>query len=153
MSKQSSLTANAKPNTASEHETVVSVSNPISLTELATSLEALSLEVDEGTTIVHRTQTSSPLRPQKRPHLVQVPNSRDMPFRCGWRSKWVLDYLFHQTMIHFQSIMQWRLLIELTLGAQGCTWVRMVTCWPSMVERVALGLALRKMLRWRSAGL
>ena len=62
MSKQSSLTANAKPNTASEDETVTSVSNPIGLTELATSLEALSLEVDEDTTIVHHTQTSSPLR-------------------------------------------------------------------------------------------
>ena len=74
MSKQSSLTANTKPNTASEDETVVSVSNPIGLTELATSLEVLSLEVDEGTTIVHRTQTSSPSRTRE---VTRSPNRKD----------------------------------------------------------------------------
>ena len=74
MSKQSSSTANAKPNPASEDETVTSVSNPIGLTELATSLEALSLEVDEGTTIVHRTQTSSPLRGRE---VTRSPNKKD----------------------------------------------------------------------------
>ena len=74
MSKQSRLTANAKPNTASADETVVSVSNPIGLTELATSLEALSLEVDEGTTIVHRTQTSSPSRTRE---VTRSPDRKD----------------------------------------------------------------------------
>ena len=62
MLKQSSSTANAKPNLASEDETVTPVSDPIGLTELATSLEALNLEADENTAIVHRTQTSSPVR-------------------------------------------------------------------------------------------
>ena len=61
MSKQSSSTANAKPNLASEDETVTPVSNPIGLTELATSLEALNLKADENTAIVHRTQTNSPV--------------------------------------------------------------------------------------------
>ena len=60
MSKQSSSTANAKPNLASEEETVTPVPNPISLTELA--LEALNLKTDENTAIVHGTQTSSPVR-------------------------------------------------------------------------------------------
>ena len=62
MSKQSSSTANAKPNLASEDEIVTPVSDPIGLTELAASLEALNLEADENTAIVHRTQTSSPVR-------------------------------------------------------------------------------------------
>ena len=62
MSKQSSSTANAKPNLASEDETVTPVSDPISLTELAASLEALNLEANENTAIVHHTQTSSPVR-------------------------------------------------------------------------------------------
>ena len=74
MSKQSSSTANAKPNPASEDETVTPVSYPISLTELATSLEALSLEVDEGTMIVHRTQTSSPLRAKE---VIRSPDKKD----------------------------------------------------------------------------
>ena len=74
MSKQSSSTANAKPNPASEDETVTSVSNPIGLTELATSLEVLSLEVNEGTTIVHRTQTSSPLRGRE---VTRYPDKKD----------------------------------------------------------------------------
>ena len=62
MSKQSSSTAQAKPNPASEDKTVTPVSNSISLTELANSLEALSLKADEKTTIVHHTQTGSPAR-------------------------------------------------------------------------------------------
>ena len=74
MSRQSSFTANTKPNTASEQETVVSVSNPISLTKLATSLEALSLEVDEDTTIVHHAQTSSPSRTRE---VTRSPDRKD----------------------------------------------------------------------------
>ena len=62
MSKQSSSTANAKPNLASEDETVTPVSGPIGLTELAASLEALNLKTDENTAIVHHTQASSPVR-------------------------------------------------------------------------------------------
>ena len=60
MSKQSSSTANAKPNLASEDETITPVSNPIGLTELAASLEALNLKADQNTAIVRHTQTSSP---------------------------------------------------------------------------------------------
>ena len=72
MSKQSSSTANAKPNLASEEEeTVTPVSDPISLTELAASLEVLNLETDKNTAIVHRTQTSSPVR------AGEVPRSPD----------------------------------------------------------------------------
>ena len=62
MLKQSSSTANAKPNLASEDEAITPVSNPIGLTELATSLEVLNLEADENAVIVHHTQTSSPVR-------------------------------------------------------------------------------------------
>ena len=62
MSKQSSSTANAKPNLALEDEIVIPVSDPIGLTELATSLEALNLKAKQNTAIVHRTQTSSPAR-------------------------------------------------------------------------------------------
>ena len=62
MSKQSSSTANAKPNLASEDETVTPVSDPIGLIELAASLQALNLEADENAAIVHHTQTSSPVR-------------------------------------------------------------------------------------------
>ena len=60
MSKQSSPTAHVKPNLASEDETFTHVSQTINLTELATYLEALNLEADKKTTIVHHTQTSSP---------------------------------------------------------------------------------------------
>ena len=59
MSKQSSSTANVKPNLASEDETITPVSDPIGLTELAASLEALNLEANQNTSIVHCTQTSS----------------------------------------------------------------------------------------------
>ena len=62
MSKQSGFNANERPNPASEDETATPVSNSISLTKLATSLEALNLEMDENTAVVHRTQTSSPVR-------------------------------------------------------------------------------------------
>ena len=62
MSKQSSSTANAKPNLASEDETITPISDSIGLTELATSLEVLNLKADQNTAIVHRTQTSSPVR-------------------------------------------------------------------------------------------
>ena len=62
MSKQSSSTANAKPNLASEDEIVTPVFDPIGLTELAASLEVLNLEADENTAIVCCTQTSSPVR-------------------------------------------------------------------------------------------
>ena len=74
MSKQSSSTANAKPNPASEDETVTPVSDSISLTELAASLEGLNLEADQSTTIVHRTQTSSPLRVRE---VLRSPNKKD----------------------------------------------------------------------------
>ena len=74
MSKQSSSTANAKPNPASEEETVTPVSNTIGLTELATSLEALNLEADDKTTIVHHTQTGSPLRVSK---ISRSPDKKD----------------------------------------------------------------------------
>ena len=62
MLKQSSSTANVKSNLASEDKIVTPVSDPIGLTELAASLEALNLEADENAAIVHRTQTSSPVR-------------------------------------------------------------------------------------------
>ena len=62
MSKQSSSTADAKPNLASEDKTVTPVSDPIGLTGLAASLDALNIKADENTATVHRTQTSSPVR-------------------------------------------------------------------------------------------
>ena len=74
MLKQSSSTANAKPNLASEDGTVTPVSNPIGLTELAASLEALNLEADENTAIVHRTQTSSPVRVRE---VYRSPDKKD----------------------------------------------------------------------------
>ena len=92
MSKQSNSTANAKPNPASEDETVTPVSNPIGLTELATSLEALSLEVNEGTTIVHCTQTSSPLRARE---VTRSPDKKDQkrtsPGQCHKLRRYALQ--------------------------------------------------------------
>ena len=69
MLKQSSSTPNAKPNLALEDETVTPVSNPISLTELAASLEA-----SKNTAIVHRTQTSSPVRVRE---VFRSPDKKD----------------------------------------------------------------------------
>ena len=74
MSKQSSSTANAKPNLASEDETVTPVSDPIDLIGLVTSLEVLNLEADEKTAIVHCTQTSSPVRVREAP---RSPDKKD----------------------------------------------------------------------------
>ena len=60
MSKESSLIPPSKLILASEvKETITLVSHPIGLTELTASLEALNIEVDKRTTVVHRTQTSS----------------------------------------------------------------------------------------------
>ena len=75
MSKQSSSTANAKPNLASEDETITPVSDPIGLTELAASLEALNLEADQNTAIVHRTHTSSPARVRE---VSRDPDKKDL---------------------------------------------------------------------------
>ena len=62
MSKQSDSVASEKPELASDADTTILVSNPIGLTELAASLEAMTLESDLPTTIVQRTQTISPMR-------------------------------------------------------------------------------------------
>ena len=74
MSKQRSSTVNAKPNLASEDETITPVSNPIGLTKLATSLAALNLKTDENTAIVHCTQTSSPVRVRE---VFRPPDKKD----------------------------------------------------------------------------
>ena len=94
MSKQSESAASLKPQRASDAETTIQVSNPIGLTELSASLEALTLGTDSPTTIVQRTQTLSPMRgkestgsPEKRTqrkyHPLQAPNPAGMPWRCG----------------------------------------------------------------------
>ena len=62
MSKQSDSAVSLKPQRASDAETTIPVSNPISLTELSASLEALTLGTDSPTTIVQHTQTLSPMR-------------------------------------------------------------------------------------------
>ena len=62
MLKQSSPTAQVKPNLALEDKAVTPVSQAIGLTELAVSLEALNLKAGRKITIVHCTQTGSPSR-------------------------------------------------------------------------------------------
>ena len=62
MSKQSNSTVSLKPEWASDAETTILVSNPIGLTELSASLEALTLGPDSPATIVQCTQTISPMR-------------------------------------------------------------------------------------------
>ena len=60
MSKESSPASQSKLILASEvKETITPVSHPIGLTELTASLEALNMEVDKRSTVVHHTQTSS----------------------------------------------------------------------------------------------
>ena len=60
MSKESSPLPLSKLIPVSEvEETITPVSHPIGLTELTASLEALNIEVDKRSTVVHRTQTSS----------------------------------------------------------------------------------------------
>ena len=148
MSKQSSSTANAKPNLASEDEIVTPVSDPIGLTELAASLEALNLETNQNTAIVHRTQTSSPVRvrevsrspdkkDQKKASPVQGHKPRRYALQMWLEVEVVQDYLSLQKTTHFQSIMLWRLLTEPILVVQECTWIGMATCWPFMAEKAA----------------
>ena len=73
MSKQSSPASQSKPTPASEtEETVTPVSHTIGLTELTASLEALN--ADKRSTVVHCTQTSSPLGANKTPGS---PDTRD----------------------------------------------------------------------------
>ena len=75
MSKESSPLPLSKLIPASEvEETISLVSHPIGLTELTTSLEALNIEVDKRSTVVHRTQTSSASGANKIPGS---PNTRD----------------------------------------------------------------------------
>ena len=92
MLKQSSSTANAKPNLASEDETVTPVSDPIGLTELATSLEVLNLEADENTAIVHHTPTSSPMRIRE---VFRSPDKKDQkkasPVQCHKPRRYALQ--------------------------------------------------------------
>ena len=79
MSKQSSSTANAKPNLASEDETVTPVFDPIGLTESAASLEALNLEADENTVRVREVSRSPDKKDQKKASPVQG----HKPRRCA----------------------------------------------------------------------
>ena len=75
MSKQSSPTSQLRPNPASEtDETVMPVSHTIGLTELAASFEVLNTEADKKSTVVHHTQTRSPLGANK---ISGSPNARD----------------------------------------------------------------------------
>ena len=75
MSKESSPASQSKLTLASEvKETITPVSHPIGLTELTTSLEVLTTEVDKGLTVVHHTQTSSSSRANKIPGS---PDARD----------------------------------------------------------------------------
>ena len=164
MSKQSSPSAQVKPSQASEDETVTPVSHAISLTELAASLEVLNLEADKKTTIVHRTQTDSPSVASEMP---RSPNRRDpkkaLPVLAHRLKRYGLQMwleieigtvcLSLQKMTLPRSIMLWRLLIEPIQVVQGCTWVGLATCWPSMAEKAAQGPASLKMLQWKPAGL
>ena len=75
MSKESSPASQSKLILASEvEETITPVSHPIGLTELTTSLEALTTEVDKKLTIVHHTETSSSSRANK---IQGSPDMRD----------------------------------------------------------------------------
>ena len=77
MSKESSPASQSKPNPASEtEETVTPVSHTIGLTELAASLEALNVEVDKKSTIVHHTQTSSSSGAKQTPGSLDTRNQR-----------------------------------------------------------------------------
>ena len=76
MSKESSPASQSKPIPASEtEETITPVSHTIGLTELTTSLEALNAKVDNRSTVVHCTQTSSSLGANKIPGS---PDTRDL---------------------------------------------------------------------------
>ena len=164
MSKQSSSTANAKLNLASEDKTVTPVSEPIGLTELAASLTALNLNADGNPAIVHRTQTSSPVRvrevsrsPDKQDQTKPSPVQGHKPKRYAlqlWLEVEVGPGLFvPPENDSFQSITLWLLLTKPILVVQECTWIGMATCWPSMAERAARGLASHRTLWLRSVGL
>ena len=89
MSKESSPLPLSKLISASEvEETITLVSPPIGLTELTTSLEVLSTEVDKRSTVVHHTQTSSasgvnkiPRSPDTRDHKKSSPTPMHQPKR------------------------------------------------------------------------
>ena len=75
MSKENSPALQSKLIPASEvEETITPVFHPISLTELTTSLEALTTKVDKRSTVVHCTQTSSSSGANKFPGS---PDTRD----------------------------------------------------------------------------
>ena len=73
MSKQSDSAA----------ETTIQVSNPIGLTELSASLEALTLGTDPPTTIVQRTQTLSPMRGKESTGSPEKKDSKKTPPSLG----------------------------------------------------------------------
>ena len=158
MSKGSSPASQSKLILASEvKETITPVSHPISLTELTTSLEALTTEVDKGLTVVHHTQTSSSSRANKIPGS---PDTRDQkktsptpihqPRRYAlemWLEVEVGPGLFvPQRTTLIQSTLLLRLLIELIQVVQECTWIELATCWPFMAEKAAREPASFKML-------
>ena len=164
MSKQSSSTANARPNPASEDETVTPVSNSIGLTELAASLEALNLEADQNTAIVHCTQTSSPVKvrevsrsPDKKDQKKASPVQGHKPWRYAlqmWLQVEVGPGLFvppedDSFSVHYAM----EAINQAYPGCTGTTWIGMATCWPFMAERAAQGLASCRTLWLRSAGL
>ena len=62
MSNPSNFNTSEKPVQASDKETITSVSTPIGLADLTTSIEALNLETSENPTVVHRTQVGSSIR-------------------------------------------------------------------------------------------
>ena len=149
MSKESSPAAQSKLILASEvEETITLVSHPIGLTELTTSLEVLTTEVDKRSTVVHHTQTSSSSRANKIPGS---PDTRDQkktsPAPIHQPRRYALemwleievgpDYLSPQRTTLIQLTLLWRLLIELIQVVQECTWIELATCWPFMAEKAA----------------
>ena len=147
MSKESSPASQSKLIPALEtKETVTPVSHTIGLTKLAASLEALNVEVDKRSTIVHRTQTSSSLGANKIPGS---PDTRDQ--------KKTSLALAHRPRRY--ALQMW-LEIEVSPGlfvliwvVQECIWIELATCWPFMAEKAAQEPASFKRSQLRPAEL
>ena len=159
MSQGSSNPASpSRPAPASDpQETVTPASHVFGLSEVSASLEALDIDNELRPSVVHRAQASYTPEasrthgpPEVRDPRRSTPGSPRKPKRYALQIHLKVEvgpgYFLRPEDDSFSMDFTLEALNRAYPGAPGCTWIGEVTCWPSMVGRADLKLALSK--RW-----
>ena len=132
--------------TPTGEESTIPVSQPSGLGELTTSMVT---KTDKRLEVIQRAQISSLTgadkikEPQEKTSKRQLHTlaTQNMPWSCGWKLKLVRVCTPPLRKTLTVSILQLTLLTTLIQIVLACTWVWLVTCWPSTVRRLILGPA------------